>query len=92
MRNIVKRTITLILLFSIISVVPAKAQTLVGNENAETIGQTAVTAYVEMPGDSADSDYIQTGDENPAGTYISLLLISMVVIVANGIRVCRKEE
>lgn len=74
------------------STVPVKALTLTGDERAEAYGQTAVTAYVEMPEESEDNGYIKTGDENPTGTYVALLLMSMVVIVANGIRVYKQDE
>lgn len=87
-----KKSMVLVFTLILISTIPVKAQTLTGDKNTEAYGQTAVTAHVKMPEDLEDNDYIKTGDENPAGTYISLLLMSMVVIVANGIRVCRQEK
>lgn len=87
-----RRIIMLILILLLTISVPIQAKSLVGEGATDASGHTAVTAVVEMedvvPGQSSN---VKTGDNNPTGTYLSLLLISTVVIVANRIRGYRPD-
>lgn len=91
-----KCRISLILTVVFLMCVPVKAQEMKGDTEISAAGQTAVTARVEMPDevpqDSENSTDVKTGDESEASTYVSLLMMSAMVIIASKIRRYKAED
>lgn len=87
-----RRGIVLLMMITWMMATPVKAQELEGNSDSWTAGRTSVTAYVEAEASSETGDDIRTGDESRGTAYLSLFLMSGIVILANRIGSYRKES
>ena len=84
-----RQKILLVLLLMLCIFVPVQAQDLSGDESGTAMGQTAVTARIEMPetdedgsdGDSAE-DEVQTGDSSRPFVYVTAGCLCVVLIAA----------
>ena len=58
-----------------------QAQELEGGGQFSAVGQTAVTARVEMPEDAGATSDVKTGDNSKAFIYSALFVMSSLVIL-----------
>lgn len=86
-----KRRIALFLIMFFFVCSSVEAKEINGNEQISATGQTSVTAQIELPGDSDGTQEVSTGDNSRTPTYISLMILSTMIILVSQLRVLRDE-